>query len=476
MHLGGRGRLGGGFAQGSSRRRWSAATTSNGRSSASRWPGWNAILSLSAALLILWLSLQAPRSIAPAWRPGDARADVRLDAARRSGRRIWRDPDLCRPARRARRAAQMLGGDRRNGRAGAGSISSISTRFSPSAACARPCSSPSGPSPATRSGAATALISPLRRWPAPRRSRTRSTPIIPNSSKRSATAIRRSSATIERFRADEREHRDTAIAAGAETAWVIPYCIRRSARVVVWRSNCRRGSEDAYHLARPRRLRSDAGRWPSSPASPCPGAEARAASADPRVNQLIVYGDDPCPASTDEEITVCARLPSSDRYRIPPNLRDNPNDPASQSWAGRAMELQYVGRSGTDSCSTSGAGGFTGCLSQMINLARAERRAAGTDINWTRMVEEARQREARRRGRGRGGRSGGASARPSGTSRTDGRWGRGRSEREIGFTGSAFLSFSGMVGAGIFALPGTLHAQFGAFSPWLFPSSACCSC
>ncbi len=41
--------------------------------------------------------------------------------------------------------------------------------------------------------------------------------------------------------------------------------------------------------------------------------------------------------------------------------------------------------------------------------------------------------------------------------------------RDIGFTGSAFLSFSGMVGAGIFALPGTLHAQFGAFSPWLFP-------
>ncbi|HYJ52695.1 MAG TPA: hypothetical protein VEW04_05945 [Allosphingosinicella sp.] len=126
-----------------------------------------------------------------------------------------------------------------------------------------------------------------------------------------------------------------------------------------------------------------------------PGAQS-AGPADPRVNQLIVYGDDPCPASTDEEITVCARLPDSDRYRIPPNLRDNPNEPASQSWAGRAMELQYVGRSGTDSCSTAGAGGFTGCLSQMINLARAERRAAGTDINWTRMVEEARaEREAR---------------------------------------------------------------------------------
>jgi len=44
-----------------------------------------------------------------------------------------------------------------------------------------------------------------------------------------------------------------------------------------------------------------------------------------------------------------------------------------------------------------------------------------------------------------------------------------RLKRDIGFTGSAFLSFSGMVGAGIFALPGPLHAQFGAFSPWLFP-------
>jgi basic amino acid/polyamine antiporter, APA family len=41
--------------------------------------------------------------------------------------------------------------------------------------------------------------------------------------------------------------------------------------------------------------------------------------------------------------------------------------------------------------------------------------------------------------------------------------------REIGFAGSAFLSFNGIVGAGIFALPATLHLQFGAFSPWLFP-------
>lgn len=41
--------------------------------------------------------------------------------------------------------------------------------------------------------------------------------------------------------------------------------------------------------------------------------------------------------------------------------------------------------------------------------------------------------------------------------------------REIGFVGSAFLSFNGVVGAGIFALPAVLYSQFGAFSPWLFP-------
>lgn len=115
--------------------------------------------------------------------------------------------------------------------------------------------------------------------------------------------------------------------------------------------------------------------------------------ADVRVNQLIIYGDDPCPESTDpNEITVCARLPDADRYRIPPTLRDNPNDPANNSWANRAAELSYVGRTGTDSCSTVGGGGFTGCFNQLVNQARAERRAAGNDINFTRMIEEARAR------------------------------------------------------------------------------------
>ena len=129
-----------------------------------------------------------------------------------------------------------------------------------------------------------------------------------------------------------------------------------------------------------------------------PVANPTPPTAEPRINQVIVYGDDPCSPSRDpDEITVCARLPEADRFRIPPNLRDNPNAPANQSWANRATELAVVGRTGTDSCSTSGPGGFTGCLNQVINHARDERRAAG-DVNWTRMVEEARRdRDARLR-------------------------------------------------------------------------------
>ena len=132
------------------------------------------------------------------------------------------------------------------------------------------------------------------------------------------------------------------------------------------------------------------------PGVPVPGA-APVGPADVRVNQLIVYGDDPCPESSDpNEITVCARLPDADRYRVPPSLRDNPDAPANNSWANRATELSYVGRTGTDSCSTVGGGGFTGCFNQIVSQARAERRAAGNDINFTRMIEEARARRAAR--------------------------------------------------------------------------------
>lgn len=109
-----------------------------------------------------------------------------------------------------------------------------------------------------------------------------------------------------------------------------------------------------------------------------------------KINQLIVYGDDPCPQSSEAEITVCARKAESERYRIPENLRGNPADPDRESWANRAEALEYVGRTGFNSCSPAGAAGVTGCLNQIFRQARAEREGRD-EVNWNRLIEEARQ-------------------------------------------------------------------------------------
>jgi hypothetical protein len=82
----------------------------------------------------------------------------------------------------------------------------------------------------------------------------------------------------------------------------------------------------------------------AGPAAAQEAAPAAAPAADAKVSQLIVYGDDPCPQSSGDEIVVCARKPEGERFRIPQELRDNPNDPVNQSWTNRATELQYVGR------------------------------------------------------------------------------------------------------------------------------------
>lgn len=114
------------------------------------------------------------------------------------------------------------------------------------------------------------------------------------------------------------------------------------------------------------------------------------AEEDVKVNQLVIYGQDPCPESTGEEIIVCARMPEEERFRIPTILREDPNDPASQSWTHKATELSYVGRGGIGSCSPVGPGGMIGCRDELVRQARAER--AGRDtVNWNQLIEEARQ-------------------------------------------------------------------------------------
>ena len=85
-----------------------------------------------------------------------------------------------------------------------------------------------------------------------------------------------------------------------------------------------------------------------------------------KVSEIIVYGTDPCPRSTDDEIVVCARKPETERYRIPERLRQGGSLQSRQAWAARAKSFETVGRTGINSCSPVGPGGFTGCMEQLI--------------------------------------------------------------------------------------------------------------
>jgi hypothetical protein len=97
------------------------------------------------------------------------------------------------------------------------------------------------------------------------------------------------------------------------------------------------------------------------------------------IAEIIVYGTDPCPRSTDDQVVVCARRPESERYRIPPKYRPGGTRQQTEAWANRAKALETVGSTGINSCSPVGPGGFTGCLTQVINQAREQRREQAKD-------------------------------------------------------------------------------------------------
>ena len=102
-------------------------------------------------------------------------------------------------------------------------------------------------------------------------------------------------------------------------------------------------------------------------------APAAAQSApEPKVNQLIVYGKDACPQSTDDTITVCARKDEGERFRIPELLREH-SSPQNEAWSNKVLAYETVSRTGTMSCSPVGAGGWTGCSGKLINQAYAEK-------------------------------------------------------------------------------------------------------
>lgn len=108
-----------------------------------------------------------------------------------------------------------------------------------------------------------------------------------------------------------------------------------------------------------------------------------------RVNQVIIFGEDECPISDEDTITVCARLDESERYRIPPRLRES-SSPDNEAWAQRAQSLEAVGAFGPLSCTPAGAGGELGCTMQMIEAAYAER-AQGSDVRMAELIAVARE-------------------------------------------------------------------------------------
>jgi len=97
------------------------------------------------------------------------------------------------------------------------------------------------------------------------------------------------------------------------------------------------------------------------------------------IAEIVVFGNDPCPRSTDSQVVICARRPEAERYRIPEQYRPGGPRQESQSWASKARVIETVGDTGTFSCSPVGPGGHTGCLTQVIRQAREQRRQQAED-------------------------------------------------------------------------------------------------
>lgn len=108
-----------------------------------------------------------------------------------------------------------------------------------------------------------------------------------------------------------------------------------------------------------------------------------------RVNMVIAYDEDECPEPIDdEEIVICEILVEAERYRIPANLRTS-SSPQNTAWAERVDRLKVIGNFGTLSCSTAGAGSYTGCTQQLIDAAYADK-AQSSRVRFSQLIAEAR--------------------------------------------------------------------------------------
>ncbi len=120
-----------------------------------------------------------------------------------------------------------------------------------------------------------------------------------------------------------------------------------------------------------------------------PAAAQDGAPGTESYNTVIIYGDDPCPETVGDVITVCARMDESERYRIPPNLRES-DSPENNSWTDRVRSFEAVGAFGPISCTNTGSGAELGCTMQMIEAAYADR-AESQDVRFSQLINEARE-------------------------------------------------------------------------------------
>ena len=104
------------------------------------------------------------------------------------------------------------------------------------------------------------------------------------------------------------------------------------------------------------------------------GLSAPAQAQSRNMMEVIVYGDDPCPRTTEAEVVVCVRRGEEERYRLPEGYRSAGPRQSRQSWANQARSLEVVADTGVFSCSAVGPGGYTGCLEQLIRQSTGERR------------------------------------------------------------------------------------------------------
>ena len=116
-----------------------------------------------------------------------------------------------------------------------------------------------------------------------------------------------------------------------------------------------------------------------------------------RVDQVLVYDQGDCPASTDDTIVSCVVITGESPYRVPSALRPGPPTRRDESPALAAVELLRP-TFGQGSCSAAGPGAMYGCsglaysewkkakgggegayYSDLIAKARAQRLADGTE-------------------------------------------------------------------------------------------------